>query len=284
MCGAGSRQDRVILNETTDIVRRIYRGGLANITVERLVVGVFFAGVRLSNGCGGISYTPTSEIHRRHRTACPRQEATPPRLKGTPVSHVLNSADDSPLFSTVKIAVLNALSEPLISRGRYKWIDDRDALDMIEPESMGAVGMVGAFGPFLARFRETDVHDIRVIEMRKDNLSNEDKKLYVPSRHAGRVLPHCDTVIITGASIANGTIDRLLDFVRPGATVVVVGPTASFLPDALFDRHVNVVCGVRVTNPDKAIDMISEGLAAYHLFHDCMRKVSLLRPDKEQMP
>jgi len=72
----------------------------------------------------------------------------------------------------------------------------------------------------------------------------------LPSAMAAEVLPACDTVIITGASIANGSVDELLGWTRPGVNVMVAGPTASLLPDALFARNVAMVSGVEVTDPD----------------------------------
>jgi uncharacterized protein (DUF4213/DUF364 family) len=60
--------------------------------------------------------------------------------------------------------------------------------------------------------------------------------------------------IPTGSSIANGTIEDLLGYTRPGATVIVTGPTASLLPDALFARNATIVSGVKVTD---------QGLGAY---------------------
>ena len=79
-------------------------------------------------------------------------------------------------------------------------------------------------------------------------------------------------MIITGASISNGTIDDLLSWTRPGARVIVTGPTASILPDALFKRNASIVSGVQVTDPDLALDLLAEGVGAYHLFHTCVRK------------
>jgi uncharacterized protein (DUF4213/DUF364 family) len=93
----------------------------------------------------------------------------------------------------------------------------------------------------------------------------------------GDVLPTCDTVIVTGASIANRTIDDLLAATRPDAFVIVTGPTASMLPDVLFEHNVAAVSGVRVTEPDAALDMLAEGVGAYHLFDACVRKMNVLR-------
>jgi len=92
------------------------------------------------------------------------------------------------------------------------------------------------------------------------------------------VLSACDTVIITGASMANRTIDELLGYTRPGARVIVTGPTASILPDVLFEHNVSAVSGVCVTDPDMALDMLAEGVGAYQLFDTCMRKMNIVKP------
>jgi uncharacterized protein (DUF4213/DUF364 family) len=98
----------------------------------------------------------------------------------------------------------------------------------------------------------------------------------VPARRAPEVLPSADTVIITGSSIANGTIDRLLACVDPASRVAVVGPTGSILPDALFRRGVAMVSGALITDADQALEILSEGGSAYHLYETCARKVNLL--------
>jgi hypothetical protein len=37
------------------------------------------------------------------------------------------------------------------------------------------------------------------------------------------------------------------------------------------------VSGVRVTDPDLALDMLAEGLGAYFLFDTCVRKLNLIK-------
>ena len=51
-----------ILQETVEIVKDRLSGSLEGITVERMVIGVFFTGVKISNGSGGICFTPVKEI------------------------------------------------------------------------------------------------------------------------------------------------------------------------------------------------------------------------------
>jgi uncharacterized protein (DUF4213/DUF364 family) len=64
----------------------------------------------------------------------------------------------------------------------------------------------------------------------------------------------------------NDTLPGLLDMAKPGAQIIVTGPTASMLPDAFFSRGVTILGGIVVTKPDALLDIISEGGSGYHFF------------------
>jgi len=51
-----------ILNETAQQVQDILASEYNTITIERVMIGVFFTGVKLSNGVGGVSYTLVKDI------------------------------------------------------------------------------------------------------------------------------------------------------------------------------------------------------------------------------
>ena len=51
-----------ILNETARQVKNKLALEYDTLTIKRLVIGVFFTGVKLSNGAGGVSYTPVKDI------------------------------------------------------------------------------------------------------------------------------------------------------------------------------------------------------------------------------
>ncbi|NMA10201.1 MAG: DUF4213 domain-containing protein, partial [Methanomicrobiales archaeon] len=51
-----------ILEETLGEIREILGSDLDSITVERVVIGIFFTGVKLSDGSGGLCFTPIKEI------------------------------------------------------------------------------------------------------------------------------------------------------------------------------------------------------------------------------
>ena len=269
----------MILSETIDVIRELYGGKLQQITIERIVLGLFFGGVKLSNGCGGISYMPTSEIH--NNPGCESMSFTNPgpgAFRNTPVSLILDIKAPSALLGMVQLLLMNALSPPFFTENRYRIIYDKDVLNIIDTRSIRKIAMIGAITPFLKVLKDVKGITLHVIEQKKQSLSKDERKYYVPSERAGEVIPLCDTVVITGATVANGTIAELLSYAHSAARVIVTGPTASFLPDALFKRHVDVVSGTIVTAADKALDILAEGGGAYHLFKaSCLRKINIIR-------
>ena len=78
-----------------------------------------------------------------------------------------------------------------------------------------------------------------------------------PAEAAEDILPQADVVGLTGTSLTNHTIEKLLDLSR-GSFVVLVGPTSPLSP-VLFDYGVDVISGTKVVEPERAIRCISEG-------------------------
>ena len=148
---------------------------------------------------------------------------------------------------------------------------------MLDLERLEKVAMVGAIPPFLKRLKREPHLKLHLIERKRASVENDEVRFLIPEEAVPDVLPQCDTVIITGAAIANGTMEALLDLTREDATVVVAGPTAGFVPDALFARGVSIVSTVVVTEPERTLDLLAEGKGAYQLFAEkCIRKINLL--------
>lgn len=79
----------------------------------------------------------------------------------------------------------------------------------------------------------------------------------LPAEAAEEVLPQADVVGITGSSFINHTVEKLLDLSK-NSFIVIIGATSP-LSAVLFDWGVNVVAGIKVVEPEKAIRSISEG-------------------------
>lgn len=268
----------MIIPETVEILKNRYAGRLEGLAVEKVSVGLFYSGVKLSNGDAGVSYTPAADIQETI-VCCPKmaakKQAEKP-FKGMPVLELLEMEENSLLTRTVKVAALNALSRESVSNGAYNLVMDRDVLELMPMADAKRVCMVGAFVPFLKKLKEMRKVDLSVVEFRKNALREDEQKYYVSPENSAQAMNAADILIITGSSIANGSIDGLLDYVRPQTVSAVVGPTSSFIPDALFKRNIRMVSGVVVTDSDKALDIISEGGGAYHLFQSAVSKVTML--------
>lgn len=93
--------------------------GKGPVTVERVVLGLFFTGVKLSNGHAGVCYTTIKSIPEA--VCCPssaRAIPTPGRLRGrNAVQFAEEALSGSPLQKAAGIAVMNALQQCLLGSG-----------------------------------------------------------------------------------------------------------------------------------------------------------------------
>ena len=101
-----------ILQETAQLVKQKLGIDFEKLTVERIAVGLFFTGAKLSNGAGGVSYTPVKDIPQA--VCCPSSAGRifdPVKIKGMKAADVLAAlSSDEPIKAAIAIATLNALS------------------------------------------------------------------------------------------------------------------------------------------------------------------------------
>lgn len=262
--------DNIILRETIRQVERVLEDKLDRLTVERAVLGLFFSGVKLSDGHGGLCFTPIKEIPAA--VCCPSSAKEMPlsgKLAGRPVREYLDDLFiGNILKKTLGIAVLNALSAScweLMSDKGYELVTGVDAFDEIEiiPDRKAVV--VGALIPIMKKLIKANA-DFHVLEMDAKTLKPHEMVYYAPADQAAKYVPDADLLVITGTTLLNDTLTGLLSMSKPGAQVIVTGPTASMLPDAFFKYGVKVLGGVLVTKPDELLDIISEAGSGYHFF------------------
>jgi uncharacterized protein (DUF4213/DUF364 family) len=86
------------------------------------------------------------------------------------------------------------------------------------------------------------------------------------------VLPAADYVIITGTTMLNKTLPRLLALARH-AYVVLAGPSTTLWP-GWFDHGVDMLAGLIVEEPDRVFRQVQEG-GAHHFFGQGARMVNL---------
>jgi uncharacterized protein (DUF4213/DUF364 family) len=264
-----------ILRDTAGEIRRVLGGDCGGLVVEEAVLGLFFTGVRLSNGQGGICATPIKSIPEA--VCCPSSVQAMPmpgKLRGRPAAAFLD--DQGPANSlrrALSIAVLSALSATVMDGGGpVEMVRGVDGLDQARIGDADRVVLVGALGPMIRVLRARG-GPFRILEKDPATLRPDEMEFYAPAEDAPLEVPKADVLITTGTTLINDTLEGLLELARPGAEVVVVGPTASLLPGAFFRRGVRVLGGVRVTDTGRLLHMLAEGGSGYHIFGRAAERV-----------
>ena len=260
----------ILLQESADILKEYFGERLDKMVVERAVFGLFFSGVKLSTGHGGLCFTPVKEIPEA--VCCPSSAKAMPlsgKLSGRSVKSYLDDlSHENILRKTLAIATLNALSACYWEGNKnleYKIEIDVDSFDVMEvPKGKKSV-VIGALVPMLKKLLAADA-DFKVLEMDSRTLKGKELEHFAPSKDANVYIPDSDLDVITGVTILNDTLPDLLAMCKPGADILVTGPTAGMIPDAFFKRGVTIMGGILVTKPDELLDVISEGGSGYHFF------------------
>lgn len=248
------------------------------VSVDDVRMGVFYTAAKLSTGDAGVAFTPRD---LEDTVCCPRSAAKMPtsgKLKGKLALDLIKLADnENSMKRSVGIAVLNALSAMMIREKGLKearLLMGADALDEITITPSDRIVMVGAFIPFIKSLKGK-YKELLVIDKHPLALKEDERHMWRSPVSAAEVLPEADIVIITGSSLVEGGLDELLSFCTKAREIVLAGPTASMWPYPFFKRGVTVMGGITISNPDKLLQVVSEGGSGY-FFTGPAKKVSII--------
>ncbi|NLX49761.1 MAG: DUF364 domain-containing protein [Methanospirillum sp.] len=169
----------------------------------------------------------------------------------------------NPIEASIGVAAINSLLE--IDEGIAV---DINAADVLAERGRGKrVALVGHF-PFIPRLRKTAGH-LWVIEQRP---SGDD----YPEDSARDLIPRADVVAITGSALINHSLDGLLELCRPGALVMILGPSTPLSP-VLFEHGAHIIAGSRVLDEPVVRDQVAQGATFQQMTG--VRKVALSRQE-----
>ena len=212
------------------------------VPVRRVVMGPFWTLVETGSGIGlAATQLASGPTHGQHGQQMPGAGHLTALSARELAENVLEPP--SPARS-VGLAALNALLPPPAGA------TDQNASTWIQARGKGKrIGIVGWF-PFIPALREGGF-DLDVFE--KDPATR-----YAVTPERAHRLQSCDLLCITAATLANGTLDAILEAVRPDARKILVGPSAPLCND-LPEMGWDAVCGARVEEADPVIRIIQEG-------------------------
>jgi uncharacterized protein len=270
-----------ILGDTIALIGTILGSELDEITVERVVVGLFFTGIKLSNGTAGASATPIKSIPEA--VCCPSSAMAMPfpgKLAGRRAADLAREAlSGHGIRRAVGIAAVNALADCCWQRRPHPEVELQHGVDAFDPTDIrhdDNVVVVGAFVPFLKELKRRG-QAFLILEQDPATLKADELPFFRPAEQAAEILPNADVVLITGSTLVNNTLEHLLALARPEARVTVVGPTVGMLPDAFLARGADILGCVRITEPDAFLDLLAEGGSGYHFFGRSAQKLVLAR-------
>ncbi|MDD5747715.1 MAG: DUF364 domain-containing protein [Actinomycetota bacterium] len=212
------------------VAEALEAGGTSKVT--EAIVGLGYTLVCLNDTAWGLAYTLREGLEKGCETF---SEAG--TLVGTELESLLPwIGGSSPVASSVALAAANAVLK----------VPDRclgvDLLDSLDLEGGERVVTVGRFRPMESSIERKGVQ-LEVIEW----------------GDSPRALERSDVALITGTSIINNTLGRLLEYLARAREVVILGPSTPYAPRAFKDTPVTLLAGSSVSDPIRVRQVISEG-------------------------
>ncbi|MGD0659568.1 MAG: DUF364 domain-containing protein [Syntrophorhabdales bacterium] len=265
-----SPRDLTVLEKTFQRLQRLYeRERLDPGKLDTIGLKPGWTVVNGRNGLCGTAFRFTGP-HKVYEG----NEADPEAMKrfvGKGLMEVVAESLHSSLIPLRSLAVasLSALSQPLLTpealmkRGISVWEGPDYVEAAIGPNDIVTlIGYGGMVQNVLGRCRELHVADMRPPETLLTTIIGETVR-FEPSQvklHGAEddeaLLGGSDVVIITASSLVNGTIDELLRYAARARSVGLYGPSASVIPDVLFEEGADFVLSHRVQDRERFIEAL----------------------------
>lgn len=169
--------------------------------------------------------------------------------------------------SALALGAFNALSQCLMKRAGFDPTTCDKPDDGDRPEDR--VGMVGFFRPLIERYLARGTR-VTVIEQQPQRVPPElGLELYTTPQ----ALARCDTVLCTASTLINNSIESIVEAAGNPRKIHLIGPSASGLPDLLFDLGIRSTGGIIIDRPRDLERAITQGDS----WGDCGRKYQLTR-------
>lgn len=162
------------------------------------------------------------------------------------------------LERTAGLAVLNALSQDFVNKHPERYCIDAESsiFSLMNVNKTCTVGLVGYFRPMMEKLLK-QAGNVIVLEQ-SEVLLRESYPFTMTSDPAQ--LQKCDKVLITATTVLNDSLADLMPHCAKADFTAVMGPTAGFLPDALFELGLDAVGYSRVENPELFIHNFTNGI------------------------
>jgi hypothetical protein len=236
---------------------------LPNGHPQQVCIGLHWTIVVMDVG-GDIRCGLASTLKGEHRHGVPdiQQAGNLETRSGLELAALVHS--DRPTEVSVGMAAINSL----LPQRPDSWVD-LNAENVIESHGTDqSVALIGHF-PFADRLR-AQVGKLSVLEL---NPRPGD----LPVTAAEDIIPKCQVVAITGMTLLNHSLQRLLRLCAPDALVILLGPSVPLSP-MVFQWGVDILCGSIVTSLDPVLRAVRQGANFRQVHRAGVRLVTITKP------
>jgi len=187
-----------------------------------------------------------------------------------------NVSSIDPVLKSLGTALLNALSNYLLWDAKYKvgftLHTGTEIIDLLTSLVKEPVLVVGNMAPLVRRLKEMNISEVKVLERNPLALGG----VSLPDPAIYRLVPKKGTLIVTGATLVNDTIDMVLVMaIENGYKVILVDPTAGVHPKPLFEKGIYAVALMHPINVEEVIKIIKLGGGRWSFSRYCRHYLAL---------
>jgi len=231
----------------------------AGRTIETAVLGLRYTAVQLDDGSAGIAFNFLDADYRKSVFYAGSNSPA-----GKPAVEILKLLASHNTFDrSLALSAANALAAKIprnFSLG--------DTLDSIDVRLSDTIVTIGDFTPMRERLTAS-CRKLTIIEL--DPAADSGM---APYSQAGKIIPSADILLVTAASIVNGTVDDILQMTRNCREVIILGATTPFLPEVFIDTPVTGLSGVKILDSAAVLSIAAAG-GGSRRFKSAVQKVNL---------
>ncbi len=252
----------MIIEKTLDLIKQIYKiHKIVPPKITKVVIGLGYTGVEVSAYAYepflGVASTLPSIIKA---TNCSKIKFAG-RLTDKPLSELLSWSLKAPsLERIIGIAALNSVSQHILKIiNPYKKLES-GLLEELKINNNTKVTFIGLIKPLVRKVNKITQSITLVEDTIPSSLEFNHLKFRKNINELDESEIFTDFLICTGTVLINNTLESILEkYKRKARKIILIGPTASMIPDILFDYGIDIIGGMRIVNSDSTLQILQEG-------------------------
>ncbi|MHA1985453.1 MAG: Rossmann-like domain-containing protein [Promethearchaeota archaeon] len=269
----------MILEKTVEEVKQIYiNHEIEPPEVSKVVLGLGYTGVEVStyenDSILGLAATVPNIVNN---TNCSKIDFAG-NLTNKALFELMEWSFEPPsVRKIVGLATLNAVSQHILKiKNTYTKLKG-DLINHLHIDKDSSITVIGLMKPLIRKISKVTKSIILV----EDSIPNSAEFTEFKFRKGIEQMMNkefsTDILICTGTVLINNTIEKILGLFRDKARkIIIIGPSASIIPDILFENGVDIVGGMTIVDPEATLRVLQEG-GGTKLFKQYGKKYNLIK-------